>query len=449
MIERLGAAIRNGDYAPGDYLPSEKVLAEQFRLSNKSVRKALDALVEEGLIVKLDRVGSRVTDTAAQAATAEITIGFSASIERDFAFSALLDDFRTLHPAVRVKAIPVQSSSNYTGSVREYADNGLIDAFTLNNLDFQLFCETGFVHRLAAFPPDPSLYRTAQEAFVFEGAVYARPVVFSPIVLAYNRAHFREAGVPEPDGGWTWDDAIRHAAALTKPGERHGLYFYLLSDNRWPAFLLQSGMRFAAVGDEPLRLAGSRMMDTIRLCKRIISDPDVFPNYLSENSDDVTELFAQGKVSMIMTNYMTINEFKSTGLDYDISPLPYLFEPRSLVNVIGVAAAAGAKHPEAARLLADYFASPRAQRMIRERTLSLPAHKETAESPAVPDDPMNRPRRYYLFREIMASYRLHRELGLTSPALAGLRQLLKKYWSGLIGEPELCEQVDELLRQER
>jgi multiple sugar transport system substrate-binding protein len=445
MVDMLRADIRNGTYTPGDYLPSEKALTEQFQLSNKSVRKGLETLIGEGLIVKLDRVGSRVTDSA-PGASITLTLGYTSSIERDIALSALLDDFHALHPSIRVKPLQVKSVSNYLSAVKEYMDNGLVDVFTLNNLDYQSVLDKGDLKRLQRLDTDPQLYRFAQEAFLYEGEPYARPLVFSPIILGYNRAHFRNSGVPEPDGSWTWEDAIRHAAALTEPGQRHGLYFYLLSDNRWPAFLLQSGDRFEANAGSDFRLADSRLLASIRLCKRIISDPGIFPNYMSENSDDVNELFKQGKVSMIMTNYMTINDFKDTDLEYDISPLPFMYEPRALLNVIGVAVSASSKQLDAARLLADYLASARAQRIVRERTLSLPAHKETAEGPSDPDDGMNRPSRYYLFREIMASYRLHRELNLNSSAFNGLRRLLKKYWSGLIDEEELCRQASTLPR---
>ncbi|RKN62872.1 extracellular solute-binding protein [Paenibacillus ginsengarvi] len=442
MIDRIRSDIWSGVYGPGDFLPAEKSLTEQFELSNKSVRKGLESLVAEGLIVKIDRVGSRVTDHVPGGAT--ITLGYTHSIERDIALSALLDDFQSLHPYVRVKTLEIKSVSSYIATATEYMDNGLVDVFTLNNQDFQNIVDSGERLRLDRLPPDPGLYRFAQAAFECEGELHARPLVFSPIILAYNRAHFRESGVPEPDGSWTWEDAVRHAAQLTKPGIRHGLYFYLLSDNRWPAFLLQSGERFRPEPDGRLRLAGSRLLDSVRLCRSLIANRDIFPNYLSENSDDVNELFMQGKVSMIMTNYMTINDFKNTDLDYDISPLPYLYEPRSLMNVIGAAVSAKSRHPEAARQLADYFASPRAQKLIRERTLSLPAHKETAELPGYGEDGMNRPSRYSLFREIMASYRLHRELGLTTSSFSAFRQLLKKYCSGLIDEEELCRQASAL-----
>lgn len=445
MVDRLRADILNGVYMPGDYLPSEMALAKQFHLSNKSVRKGLETLVGESLIVKIDRVGSRVADLFPDASVT-LSFGYSSSIERDFGLSWLLDDFRNLYPSIRIKALPLRSITDYVSTVKQYMDNGIVDVFTLNNLDFQTIVDNGHTGLLEPFGYDAQAYRFAQDAFVCGEALFAKPVVFSPMVLAYNRAHFQAADVPEPDGSWTWNDVVHHAAALTESGKRHALYFYLLSDNRWPAFLLQSGMRFEPEPDGSFRLDGTRLMDSIRLCKQLIDNRVVFPSYWSENSNDVHELFKQGKVSMVLTNYMTINDFKDTDLDYDISPLPFMYEPRSLLNVIGVAVSRRSKQKKAATLLADYLASPRAHQLIRDKTLSLPALKRVAEAPAARSDGMNRPSRYYLFREIMFSYRLHRELNLSMASFNALRRLLKAYWSDLIDEPTLCEQAADLLR---
>ncbi|WP_409345409.1 extracellular solute-binding protein [Paenibacillus sp. MBLB4367] len=446
MITRLREEIREGFYKAGDYLPSETDLVDRFQLSNKSVRKGLEQLIAEGLIVKVNRVGSRVTEDAGAAVT--VSFGYHASIERDFMLAHLLADFQSLHPKIRVKKVELRASD--PASLRDYLQNGLLDALTINNAHFTDLAESGWKHVLEPRAANPGLYTFASEAFVLEGVRYASPVVFSPILLAYNRDHFIEAGVPEPDGSWTWREALRHAAALTVPGKRHGFYFHLLSDNRWPAFLLQSGMRFEPDGEGIFHLAGTRLLESIRLCKAIVTDNDVYPNYLSESNHDVNELFMQGRVSMIMTNYMTLNEIKHADIRYDISPLPYLYEPRSLLNVIGVAVNSQAKEKEAALLLADYFSSPRAQRMIRELTLSLPALKEAAEEPVQPGETLNRPSRYFLFREIMSSFRLHRELNLSKDAFSSLRQLLKHYWSGLIDEDELCERSLQLFnRQEQ
>lgn len=63
MVGKIRTDILSGVLQPGAYLPAESMLAKQFELSNKSVRRGLDVLVQEGLIVKIDRVGSKVMES--------------------------------------------------------------------------------------------------------------------------------------------------------------------------------------------------------------------------------------------------------------------------------------------------------------------------------------------------------------------------------------------------
>lgn len=50
IIDRLGAMIRDGQLVPGDRLPPERKLAETLSVSRTSLRQALQALAERGVI---------------------------------------------------------------------------------------------------------------------------------------------------------------------------------------------------------------------------------------------------------------------------------------------------------------------------------------------------------------------------------------------------------------
>lgn len=446
MDEQLRERIAAGRYAPESLLPSELALGKQYGLSNKSVRKVLEQLKADGLIEKIPRVGSVVKGTG-RADAVTLRLGTFSSLERDIKLSGLLADFRNEHPSVDVEMIPVPRD---IGALRQYLLNGFFDAITLYDEFFHSFVELGIAGELLEpLTRQENMYAYANETFSHEGVQYAQPIVFSPVVLAYNTDHFHEAGLLEPDGGWTWDDCIRQAARLAIPGERFGLYFYPLSDNRWPVFLLQSGMSFKPDADGRCRLDGTKMMECLRLCKAIIRNRDIFPtDHYLESDGDVSELFRLGKVSMMMTTYMSLNTFGAGNVNYDISPVPYSFEPRTLVNVVGVAVNRFSAHPSAARSLADYLASPRAQRFIRDNTVSIPSLKPVAESPSAGGKTPGGFSRYPMFRDIMAGYRRHRDLGLTTSAFVELRRLLKRYWSDLIDDDALCREIDALVAGE-
>lgn len=440
MVDQLRHEIVSGQYSPGDFLPSESDLAETFGMSNKSVRQGLSILVEEELIRKIPRVGNQVTEAVHQSVIT-VTLGVNSSLERDMALSKLLEAFQRKYSSIRVQLITIPGRSR--PFIEEYVDHGLVDAFIINNQYFQDVADSGKVHLLEPLAGEPGHYRFLNEAFAVGGVQYAQPLLFAPIVLCYNKDHFREAGLSEPDSSWTWDDCLDHARQLTRPGERYGFVFYELSANRWPAFLLQSGMKLGLDRDGRCELSETPMLDSIRLYDRIIHDAELFPKVMSESNDDIERLFMTGKVSMILTSYTSLNELKRSGLGYDISSLPYLQEPRTLAVSMGACIRKGSDKIQAARLLVDFMGSLEGQLIIRRETLSIPSLKPAAETKV--EDELNRPSRFDLFRDILPSMRTHGDLNMTSEGFVIFWGLLKQYWSRFIDEETLCRLVGEQL----
>lgn len=60
ISERLREAIANGEFAPGDTLPSESVLNRRFGISRTTARAALDRLANDGLVSRRSGRGSIV-----------------------------------------------------------------------------------------------------------------------------------------------------------------------------------------------------------------------------------------------------------------------------------------------------------------------------------------------------------------------------------------------------
>lgn len=52
----------NNNYQPGEMLPSEPVLSEKFAVNRHTIRAAVDVLISEGLVERMQGVGTRVVD---------------------------------------------------------------------------------------------------------------------------------------------------------------------------------------------------------------------------------------------------------------------------------------------------------------------------------------------------------------------------------------------------
>ncbi|MFI9641825.1 GntR family transcriptional regulator [Micromonospora sp. NPDC051925] len=72
LADRLRRAIRSGELAPGQRVPTELSLTQEFQLSRLTVRRALQQLRSEGLIVV---VQSRGTFVRGEQERAEVTLG--------------------------------------------------------------------------------------------------------------------------------------------------------------------------------------------------------------------------------------------------------------------------------------------------------------------------------------------------------------------------------------
>lgn len=439
MLEHMVQTIKNeiveGLYEPGTDLPSEKALAVRFGISNLSVRKGLEILAGEGWIEKIPNVGNRVLRRRPRVV---LTLGLNETTVRNMALNELLKDFERLYSWITVHVKVYSASKEY-----ERAEPNAFDVFTLSNMQFQQLCEQGGTGILDPIEVHPDLYPFLNDLFSHEGRAVLQPIIFTPVVLCYNKRHFRERGLAEPTGGWTWDDLVRNAEKLTE-GERYGFCFHLPDVNRWPIFLLQSGERRRAQRSPHEPDDAARLMEGIRLCKEIVCNHNVFPRYMSENNADIERMFLEGKLSMVLTSYMALNDWKQAEVEYDIAPMPFLHEPRTLTVATGAGIASHSGHKEEARLLVDYLTSERAQSLIRKHTLSVPA-RQRIEPSGWSGEIANVPGRYMLYRELIFSYRTHRDLPIAVSSMGKLAQLLKSYWANMTAEEELYRGIGELL----
>jgi GntR family transcriptional regulator len=81
IAERLRAAIRQGEFGPGDVLPSEARINEVFGVSRATSRASLDRLEQEGLITRRSGKGSIVVSPRVDQPVNEMS-GFAEDMRR-------------------------------------------------------------------------------------------------------------------------------------------------------------------------------------------------------------------------------------------------------------------------------------------------------------------------------------------------------------------------------
>lgn len=95
LAEQWAAAIRSGTLKPGDPFENELALVARLRLSRPTVRKAMDELVRQGLLVRRRGVGTHVASTV---------------VHRREAFVPLFEELRSSGKHPRTEVLRLQAA---------------------------------------------------------------------------------------------------------------------------------------------------------------------------------------------------------------------------------------------------------------------------------------------------------------------------------------------------
>lgn len=440
MVFDIRERIYRGEFELGNYLPSEKAFARQYQLSNKSVRQGLEILEQEHLIEKIPRVGNKVINNQSEGIVT-LRFGYYQSLLNEVALEQLLEAFHAAYPHIRIKAEAVRSSDN-----KQFRDQAADqDIITMNYSHYHDYVLMGETNLWESLDESEEHYSFLNEALKHGGMLKMKPFVFSPIILCYNKEHFQEKQLQEPDHTWNWDLLSEYASSLAEDYKRMGFYFHFPSVNRWPVFLLQSGFVYDRTRPDCITISQSQLLRSLNACRNLISLQSQYPLFLSEKDGDAEELFFQGKISMIMTTYFSLNHHRhQSDMTYEFAPLPYMDLPRTLLLIIGLAMNKRCQNKKSAEIFINFMTSYAAQLIIRQNTLSIPASKPAAEWEG--EDCIERPSSYSIYRELISTFHVFSDLRMSMDELAIFLREAKLYWSGLETDQGVIHRLEQSLQ---
>ncbi|MDF2815697.1 MAG: GntR family transcriptional regulator [Paenibacillus sp.] len=335
----LREQILSGFIKPGEFLYSENELCRFYQISRTSVRKSLEQLQKEGLIVKKVGQGTIVAPDLVipESQTKVLRImAPSPSHYVDHCLPIIIHAFKSRYPNVEVKVLSFPSI-NFKESMQASMELG-------HSPDLLLVTDRQYddLLRLASFEPLQerfkdqldSMYPQLVEGFRREGQVKAVPATFSPVYLAYNPKLFAAYGVPKPEPDWSVDDFLYAAQKLTVDSNQDGItdqYGLLLSSSssRWPVFALQNGYTFqSSSSKEALEKTLSFLHDIIYR-KRAVT---LYQGAKGINSD----AFVLGKAAMVLTTTIELASWgEDSAFEPQVAPLPFGPEKASLLVANG------------------------------------------------------------------------------------------------------------------
>ena len=284
------------------------------------------------------------------------------------------------------------------------------DVYLLDSPDIPTFVDRGLAVDFAPFREAlgfraDSIFPQVLEAFARDGAVFALPKDFTPMVIFANRRVLERAGVERAGAGtgpagWSWDDfrrAARAATADTDGDGRADVFGFDFPRNlyQWVPFVWSAGGDILA----PDGRSASGFMDGPEALAAYafltgLAEEGLTPGaQFVQRGDPAREArFASGGQAFLLSGHWTLPVFRDlvrTGaLDLEVLPVPHHpSQPRatSVIYASGWAVPPNAANLRRAIDLAGFLASPEAQRIRARSGLAIPSRTDVAAEVAALD----------------------------------------------------------------
>ncbi|MFF3925869.1 extracellular solute-binding protein [Paenibacillus lactis] len=323
----LREQILSGYIRPGEYLLSENELCKYYGMSRTSVRKSLEELLKEGLIVKKVGQGTIVSPDLVVKPSEKRVLRILATSPSHFVDSCmplLIEEFQRDHPGVEIKVISFPTGE-FWESIAKSAELGIQpDLVFVTDRQFSEFAHSEQFIDMKRIIDDLGgrLYPRLQEAYKRNGQFKGVPVTFSTVSLAYNPELFQRFGAPEPSHSWSMEQFLEASQQLTLDANGDGIndqYGFSMSSSmsRWPVIALQNGMDFHQnTGFDALGRTLTLIHDL--LYRRRIAT--LSPRYILNS-----EAFMKGKAAMVLTSAIELAGWRNESLSFEprFAPLPF------------------------------------------------------------------------------------------------------------------------------
>jgi multiple sugar transport system substrate-binding protein len=395
--EIISKEIAQGVYCVGDKIPSENVLPKRFNVSKMTVVKAIDELARDGV---LERVRGSGTYVSAKAKTITLNVGLFGDN------SWIFDEFESENPTIKLNRICYTHEN-----IVEVAVNNDIDVFYLTDYDFCFFKNNEKLLDLtdvleSEIFEEKKFFNEVLNIFEYRRKQYAAPILFSPLIMFYNKKIFDECVISYPEEGWDNFSFLKKAKALTAEPDNDGVinrYGFLVTQyrNRWPVYVLQEG---GCIMDESCKKCNAGSPEVIAALKWVadmLHKHKVCPIYPHMDKNLSQSLFLNGRVAMIIDSYYSLRTFlNDEKLNCGIAPLPK--GRRDVTGLISdsLAISKKCKNVDAAAKLLKFALSDKVQMQIKACSFGIPSVKNIALSDENIPEGVSR-KEYFMFVDIL------------------------------------------------
>jgi multiple sugar transport system substrate-binding protein len=232
-------------------------------------------------------------------------------------------------------------------------------------------------------------FGTAMTPFQWQGRQVCLPQNVSSLVVYYNADRFAEAGLPLPAEGWTWDDMVRSARALTRDDDGDGTTdVYGLGVDpeiiRLAPLIWSNGG--SLVDDEAAPTRFDFDAPAVTAMQRFIdlrSLHEVTPTDEEAESEDLETRFLNDRLGMLMESRRVVPTLRTiSSFGWDVAPFPGMRERVSVLHSDAYCITAGSDAKDASWRFVEFALGPEGQRITAEAGRTVPSLRSVADSDA-------------------------------------------------------------------
>ncbi len=147
------------------------------------------------------------------------------------------------------------------------------------------------------------------EGFNVDSHLYGLPSGTQTMVMYYNKTMFDEAGIPYPQDGWTWNDFLADAKALTKADG--SVYGYGLSSSYFQLtpWWATNGTALVTKDSKPA-LNSTEMVEAVDFLNNMVKEK-ITPDPISS---DVYTMFSSKQLAMVGAGRWVLDTWQDAGL---------------------------------------------------------------------------------------------------------------------------------------
>lgn len=332
--------------------------------------------------------------------SAEITFMISGDPAEKAAYEQLVAAFSVARSDIRVNLLHIPSQSDYRKRLgTDFAAGNPADVILLNYRRYANFAARGVLEPLDGYLEasqmiqEGDFYREAVQPFVWQGKLMCIPQNLSSLVVYYNKALFNRAGISYPKDGWTWDDFVATARALTRDTDGDGKTDQYglgteVSVFRMAPFIWQNGGDLVDDPGKPTRLTldSPAAKAAIQWFVELQTLHKVAPDRVQEEAEASESRFLNGRLGMFLNSRRGVPTYRTiTAFDWDVAPLPQGKQRAGILHADGYCMPAMIKDKAAAWAFIEYANSPDGQTLVAQTGRTVPSLKALAESAAFLD----------------------------------------------------------------